>query len=237
MKVCFTGDFFLGGDLLNKKVDNIINVDLYNNADKRIINLEQAISENYVLKDKGTLYTGKFVINQLHDLKVDAVNLAHNHIQDKGLEGIIETISSLKNSGIGSFGAGKNLKESKKAFPINDELVVIGYCEFNKVYLNQIEVAEKNKPGVNPLRYESILQDLEMLLKNQKAILYFHWGREHVSFPMYHDIQLVKKLLKDERVASILGMHPHRPQGIINVEGKKAYMSLGNFLFPNFFLF
>lgn len=29
-------------------------------------------------------------------MKVDAVNLAHNHIQDKGLDGIVETVEQLK---------------------------------------------------------------------------------------------------------------------------------------------
>jgi len=236
MKICFTGDLFLGGDLLNKNIKNLINVNIFNNADKRIVNLEQAISESNIVENKGTLYTGKNSIKQLHDLKVDAVNLAHNHIQDKGLEGIVETISYLRDSHIGFFGAGSNIIESKKSFSLNDQLVVIGYCEFDKIYLNQIEVAGESKAGVNPLRYDSIISDLEKLDKNQKAILYFHWGREHVSLPLYQDIQLVKKLLRDERVLTIIGMHPHRPQGIVKVNGKKAFMSLGNFLFPNFFI-
>ena len=71
---------------------------------------------------------------------------------------------------------------------------------------------------------------------HEKAILYFHWGREHVFLPTYDDIQLVKKLLEDERVLLIVGMHPHRPQGYIEHNNKKAYMCLGNFLFPNFFI-
>jgi poly-gamma-glutamate synthesis protein (capsule biosynthesis protein) len=236
MKICFTGDLFLGGDLLNKNIKNLINVNIFNNADKRIVNLEQAISESNIVENKGTLYTGKNSIKQLHDLKVDAVNLAHNHIQDKGLEGIVETISYLRDSHIGFFGAGSNIIESKKPFRLNDQLVVIGYCEFDKIYLNQIEVAGESKAGVNPLRYDSIISDLEKLDNNQKAILYFHWGREHVSLPLYQDIQLVKKLLRDERVVTIIGMHPHRPQGFVKVNGKKAFMSLGNFLFPNFFI-
>jgi len=55
--------------------------------------------------------------------------------------------------------------------------------------------------------------------------------------PPYEDIQLAKKLLEDERVLLIVGMHPHRPpRGYIEHNGKRAYMCLGNFLFPNFYI-
>ena len=85
-------------------------------------------------------------------MKINIVNLAHNHIQDKGLQGIIDTIANLKKVDIKSFGAGANLAEAKKAIELTDSLVLLGYCEFGKPYLNQIEVAEKHKAGVNPLQ-------------------------------------------------------------------------------------
>lgn len=236
MKICFTGDLFLGGDLLNKPTNNIINIDIFNSADKRIVNLEQPISDNESIEDKCTLFTGSFAITQLKELKIDAVNLAHNHIQDKSLDGIEETIHHLNNGGIGNFGAGKNLNESKKPYFLADDIALLGYCEFGKPYLRQIELADENKAGVNPLRYENILDDLNRLEKNQKAILYFHWGREHVFLPPHHDISLAKKLLEDDRVLLIVGMHPHRPQGYVEHNGKRAYMCLGNFLFPNFYI-
>jgi poly-gamma-glutamate synthesis protein (capsule biosynthesis protein) len=236
MKVCFTGDLFLGGDLFNKSTKNIIDVSIFKNADKRIVNLEQPISDSNTIEDKCTLFTGSYAINQLKEMKIDAVNLAHNHIQDKGLKAIAETKIHLNNGSIGTFGAGENLTESKKSFSLTNDIVMLGYCEFDKPYLKQIEVAGKSKAGVNPLRYENIIDDLNKLKKDQKAILYFHWGREHVFLPPHHDIELSKKLLDDDRVLLIVGTHPHRPQGYIEHNGKKAYMCLGNFLFPNFYI-
>ena len=117
------------------------------------------------------------------------------------------------------FGAGKNIQEAKIPYHIKN-IVVLGYCEFDKIYLNQIVVASKSG-YVNPLRYENIIDDLNKLNHGTKAILYFHWGREHVFLPTYDDIQLVKKLLEDERVLLIVGMHPHRPQGYIEHNNKK----------------
>ncbi len=71
---------------------------------------------------------------------------------------------------------------------------------------------------------------------NTKAILHFHWGREHVILPEHNNIKLAKKLLEHKKVLCIIGMHAHRTQGIIQHNGKKAYMCLGNFLFPNFYI-
>jgi len=236
MKVILTGDLFLGGDLLNKPVISIINSETFKNADKRIVNLEQPISENKHVADKCTLFTGFFAIEQLKLLEISAVNLAHNHIQDKTDEGILETIEHLDNASIGHFGAGPDIFAAKEPHWIDDTTCILGYCEFGRPYLKQIQVAEEDSPGVNPLRYESIMQDLQQLPPGKKAILYFHWGREHVWLPPHNDIQLAKKLLNDKRIALIVGMHCHRVQGYIEHNGKRAYMSLGNFLFPNFFI-
>jgi len=236
MKVILTGDLFLGGDLLNKSSASIINSEIFKNADKRIINLEQPISENEHVADKCTLYTGSFATEQLKQLGISAVNMAHNHIQDKTDEGILETVEHLDNAGIDHFGAGQNILAAREPYWIDSTTCILGYCEFGRPYLKQIQVAGEDSPGVNPLRYESIMQDLNRLPPGKKAILYFHWGREHVWFPPHHDIQLARKLLEDERIALIVGMHCHRIQGYIDHNGKRAYMSLGNFLFPNFFI-
>jgi len=234
--IIFTGDLFLGGDLLHKSAKDIVQIKTFYEADKRIVNLEQPISDNKKVENKCTLFTDSNAIIQLKEMKIDAVNLAHNHIQDKGIEAICETIEHLKRGKVGYFGAGCHLKEAKKPYFITDEIAIFGYCEFGKPYLKQIEVATEEKPGINPLKYENILDDLNSLKENQKAILYFHWGREHVFLPPYQDIQLAKKLLEDDRVLLIVGMHPHRPQGYIKHNGKRAYMCLGNFLFPNFYI-
>ncbi len=236
MKICFTGDVFLGGDLLNKPCVDTVQSEVFNNADMRIINLEQAVSNASYVTNKCTLYTDSYATKQLHDLNVSAVNLAHNHIQDKGLDGISETAEHIKVAGIGSFGAGSNLKAASEPYWLNDEIAILGYCEFAKPYLNQIEVADSDKPGVNPLRLEKIYADLDMLPAGKKAILYFHWGMEHVWLPPADDIGIAKTLLEDERVITIIGMHPHRAQGVVTHAGKKAYMCLGNFIFPNFYI-
>ncbi|MDD3248805.1 MAG: CapA family protein [Smithellaceae bacterium] len=236
MKIAFGGDLFLGGDLNGKSAVDAIHHADFVNADYRVVNLEQPISDNDILENKCTLFTGSYAIDQLRQLKIDVVNLANNHIQDKGLPGINETVQHLERNNIGHFGAGENNSAARKPYYITEEIALLGYCEFAKPYLRQITLAGENCPGVAPLRYEVISDDLSRLPENVKAVLYFHWGKEHVWLPPYADIALAKRLLADDRVLLIIGTHAHRMQGYIEHNGKRAYMCLGNFLFPNFYI-
>jgi hypothetical protein len=52
MKVVFAGDLFLGGDLLNKFVESIVYSNTFTNADIKIVNLEQPISDSELIADK-----------------------------------------------------------------------------------------------------------------------------------------------------------------------------------------
>lgn len=236
MKIGFTGDVFLGGDLLNTNCVDLVSSKIFNSAEYRIINLEQPISNNNYVADKGTLYTDTAALNKLKDLKIDAVNIANNHIHDKGLNGIQETVEHLSSIDIDSFGAGKNISISAKPHFITDRIAILGYCDFDKPYLKKVVAADSSTPGVNPLRLEKIKSDLDNLPAEVKAIIYFHWGMEHVWLPRKEDINIAKELLEDSRIITVIGMHAHRIQGAINHAGKKAYMCLGNFIFPNFYI-
>ncbi|GFD96227.1 hypothetical protein KUL156_27120 [Alteromonas sp. KUL156] len=234
MKISFTGDVFLGGDLQKKSAKKIIKVSSFNNADFRVVNLEHPISDNDIELDKCTLFTNSSATMKLREMGVNMVNLSNNHIQDKGNEGIVDTLENLKKFNIKYFGAGLNINEAKLNQKLDKDYCILGYCDYGKKYLNQIQIADKNTPGINPLNYQNIIDDLSNLEEGKKAILFFHWGREHVSLPKYEDILLAKDLLRNEKVAMIIGMHSHRFQGVVEFNGKKAYMSLGNFIFPNF---
>jgi len=237
MKVCLAGDLFLGGDLSNTHLDtDVIQSTAFIKADERVVNLEQSIQDQGQVADKGTLYTKPEALKWLKKLGIKHVSIANNHIHDSGEQGIKDTYSHISKLGAFPFGAGECLHTAKKAVYLNETTALLGYCEFGKPYLKNIMVASGDKPGINPLRLENILEDLNNLPETHVAILYFHWGREHVFLPPYADIQLVKMLLKHPKVLTIVGMHAHRPQGYIEAYGKRAYMCLGNFLFPNFFI-
>lgn len=236
MKILFVGDLFFGGDLQTNPSDLLIQSDFFSEADVRIANLEQSISEGDSTIEKSALFSNASVVPFVKKMNFSALNIANNHIHDKGSDGILDTIKYLDHAEIKHFGAGKNISEAKKPFWIDEKICIIGYCEYEKSYLDQVQIANKMEPGVNPLRLASILEDLSKLPEGSTAILFFHWGREHTWFPPIEDLQLAKKLLEHDKVLMIIGTHSHRIQGYIEHNGKHAYMSLGNFLFPNFFI-
>jgi len=241
MKILFTGDLFTGGDLLQQKnYKKCIKIKEFDYADIRIVNLENPISNYSKHPNKSTVYAPLKAVEILKSLNINAVCLANNHIQDSYNQGIIDTINILDKQGINFFGAGKNLNQARKPFLIKDnkkKIALFGYCEFGQYYLNQIQIATKNSPGVAPLNYENILEDIKSISDEvNKIILFFHWGIEHTWLPPYKNLSLIKKILKIKKVALIIGSHSHRCQGFIKIGDKYGFPGLGNFLFPNFLM-
>ncbi|MFT3702485.1 MAG: CapA family protein [Agriterribacter sp.] len=236
MKILFTGDLFLGGDLDKSFEPEAVPLDLFKEADKVIVNLESPLSSNDFFSKKGVLYASPESVKNLVDWNIAAVNLANNHIQDKGNDGIIETISLLHKNNIGSFGAGRDIYTASQPYYLNEKLCIIGYCQYAAPTLTIIQLADENNPGVNPLNVEKIMKDLASIPDDVKVILHFHWGQEHLWLPDHNIIKMARQLLRHPKVCLIVGMHPHRIQGYISEAGKKCFFCLGNFLFPNFYI-
>jgi len=241
MKIIFAGDIFCGGDLLKEEPSpKLIQIPGFYEADFRIANLENPLSDLSGLADKCTIHAPTSAVEYLKAFKIDGVILANNHIQDKGTMGIKDTFNTLSRASIQYCGAGETIEIARNPMILekgNEKVAILSYCDFGRPYMKQICLATSELSGVAPLRYEKIIEDLDKLQSNvNKVILFFHWGREHTWFPPYHDIILTKKLLKNPKVSLIVASHSHLPQGCIEYNGKKAFMGIGNFLFPNFFI-
>ncbi|RZB29730.1 MAG: hypothetical protein SRB1_02010 [Desulfobacteraceae bacterium Eth-SRB1] len=237
MKILFTGDLFTGGQLLEKSNSEIrIDIDSFINADQRICNLEQATSDNPIILDKSTVYSPEKGISFLINNKVDIVSMANNHMQDKGKPGFKDAMRLLTENNIKCAGAGSNIQQAEKALQLTDDLYLMAYCDNNKPYLRKIQIATAEEYGINPFSYEKVIEDLERIPDGKQAILYLHWGKENVWFPPKGNIKIAKQLLEHPKVHSIIGAHSHRMQGRIKHSGKYAFFSLGNFLFPDFYM-
>jgi hypothetical protein len=241
MRIVIVGDLFCGGDLLQEKPSpDLVQIPEFHQADFRIANLENPLSDCPYTADKSAIHAPTSAVEYLKAFKIDGVSLANNHIQDKGEAGIIDTFNTLKRASILYCGAGETLAKARKPMvltDVNGRVAVLGYCDFARPHLQQVYLATDKSPGVAPLRYETIVEDLKDLPGDtDRVILFFHWGREHTWFPPQHDIKVARQLLAHPKVALIVGSHSHLPQGCIDYNGKKAFMGLGNFLFPNYFI-
>lgn len=236
MKVLFLGDLFVGGDMLNYPPNSKFIVSKsFDDADLVVANLEQVISDSDKVAEKGVIAAPAKAINYLARLGIDCVCLAQNHIHDKLNTGIADTLTYLQSINMGHFGAGSNLNEAEKPFILRDNYYVIGGCSYNS-YPRQVQFATQSNPGVNPINVKRIKEQLVELPDDAQVILFFHWGREYVRFPNSRLIELAKELLSLDKVALVIGGHAHVFQGDLTHNKKKAFLSLGNFLFPNFYM-
>lgn len=231
-KIVFLGDVFLGGDLQSMN-SNFNLFEVIENGDV-VLNLEQAISYDTTLTGKSTVFSHPKQLKKLVNHRKVIVSLANNHIHDNGLDGINQLTDNLEMLNIPSFGGGSNIFEASKAFFISENLLILGYCDYSKPYLNKVQVATQDHAGVNPFSYEKVIEDLKNIPSGCKVILYIHWGYENIMIPPPENVELAKKLLNLEKVHSIVGCHSHKINGLLEWKGKKCFFSLGNTLFPNF---
>lgn len=234
MNKLIVGDIFVGGDVTHN-LSISVNSEKYSQSDVVLGNVEHPFADTIPTNDKCLLYAPLESVSHLSELNITHANLANNHIHDAGTEAIHRTRELIQQRGIKVLGLGFADKPQTPTY-LDQNLAVLSYCDYDKKYLKDVQVATADTIGVHALRRDNILRDLSGLPGGSKAILYMHWGKEHSWLPPTADIDLTKELLAHEKVLTIIGCHPHRLQGKIRANGKVAYMSLGNFLFPNFYI-
>ena len=177
---------------------------------------------------------------RVKEMGFDVVSLANNHVWDLGEEGLVNTIKLLNENGIRYCGAGLDEDEaSRPAVVEKDGLSVafLAYCMYGTPWLGYVELAGKEKAGVNPLNIEKVEADIrEAKHTYDKVIVLPHWGREYKYEPLPDCISMAKRMI-DAGADAVLGSHTHQIQPLINYKGKPVCFSMGNFLFPDFYMF
>ena len=176
---------------------------------------------------------------RIKEMEFDVVSLANNHIWDLGEEGLKNTIKLLDDNGIKHCGAGMNAEDASKPAVIEKEgltIAILAYCMFGNKYLGYVELAGENKAGVNPLIIGKVVEDIRKAkLKYDKVIVMPHWGREYLFEPLLECITMAKKMI-NAGADAVLGSHPHQIQPLVNYRRKPVCFSMGNFLFPDFYM-
>jgi poly-gamma-glutamate capsule biosynthesis protein CapA/YwtB (metallophosphatase superfamily) len=190
------------------------------------------------------------------DCGFNVVSVASNHAMDWGQDALIDTIELLRGKGMQVIGAGRNLEEARKPAFIESNgvrVAMLAYCSV----LNKGFAAEKNKPGVAPLRAHTYYrsqdyqagvppkvvtipyeEDLEGMISDiakarQEAdavVVSHHWG-VHFIPRMIADYQITAaKAAFDAGADLIVGHHAHVPKAIGVYKGKVCFYSLSNFI-------
>lgn len=187
--------------------------DVFSSDDLSIVNLEGTLTEATQRADKTYAFKGSPEYAKiLKDGSIEAVNLANNHSHDYGDQSYEDTISSVENAGITSFGYDRS-----RVITVNGVKVgLVGTYEL--------------KDGIGCK--DEMLDQIQSVKKQgaDLVIASFHWGTERENYP--DDVQ--KELAHaavDAGADLVLGHHPHVLQGIETYNGKQIVYSLGNFCF------
>lgn len=177
-----------------------------NQADLAIANFEGSVNSNRKLSGFPLFNFPKETIYSLKSAGFDLMSTANNHSLDTGLEGIAETLSHIKESGMESFGT--LVEDGEKGIVVEKNGIKIGLISFTDT-LNGMDSLMRNKEySVN-----TFSQDVAGDIKNIKdksdiVIVYPHWGNEYHYHPSERQIYLKEKL-NEYGADIILGSHPH----------------------------
>ncbi|GAB4295964.1 MAG: CapA family protein [Myxococcota bacterium] len=211
-------------------------------ADITLVNLEcpftrakEKVSKNFAFKADPKL------VEVLHEGGVDVVTLANNHNMDYKGEGVQETIKTLKEGGIGYFGAGMNIKEARAPAILEVRGKKIGFVGYLHLGNHSIEPeiiwATADSPGMagHPSNTDMVSamvkEDIKSLSeKTDIQVVVFHWGRETKNYPLDYQKRLARDAI-DSGADAVIAHHPHVLQGIEVYRGVPIFYSLGNFIF------
>jgi poly-gamma-glutamate capsule biosynthesis protein CapA/YwtB (metallophosphatase superfamily) len=190
------------------------------------------------------------------DCGFDVVSVASNHAMDWGADAMLDTIGVLRDKGIQTIGAGRNLEDARQPAIIERNKVRVAFLAYCSV-LNEGYAAAPSTPGVAPLRarthYEPVdyqagvpprvvtvpyEEDLRAMVDDITAakksahivVLSLHWGVHFVPRVIADYQRIAADAAVNAGADLILGHHAHVPKAIGVYSGTVCFYSLSNFI-------
>lgn len=159
-------------------------------------------------------------------------NLGNNHAIDQGRQGLLSTLSNVRQHGMVPVGAGRTLDEAT--------LPVLLVERPRKVFLlasAQMDLENfpflPAKPSVSQMRVDTLCQRIRQLKRQHRGcavVVSLHWGVEHTAAPTPQQRQQARRLI-DAGADALVCHHTHTWQGEESYRGRPIFYSLGNFIF------
>lgn len=232
----------LGGDVVPTKENNDLfseaNVnalledgllDYWLSADFRVINLECPItnSNETIIKQGPRLVANMSCFKGLKALNPSLVLLANNHIMDAGESGLLDLLQMLKDNGLKSIGAGKDLTEISSSFIINDADKKVGIyvlCD------REFSAAENRKAGANAISFKCFKELKELSKELDYLITVYHGGKEYYRYPTSRLQELCHEMV-DAGSNLVICQHSHCIGSEEEYNGSTILYGQGNFIF------
>ncbi len=224
-----------GGRSLNFKPQYAQVAEKIASADIAFINQECVMAgEGYALS-----YYPRFNVPQelgydLVELGYDVINIATNHMLDKGASGLASTIDFWDGLDVVTIGGYKDEEDFDNIRIIERKGIKFAFLSYTE-HTNGLSKDSSSSIVIPYINDEDIIR--QTALAHECADFVFvsiHWGEEN-SFTPSENQKRVAQLLADCEVDAIIGHHPHVLQPIEWLEGKNGnktlcVYSLGNFV-------
>ena len=246
MRIGFCGDIMPGGVLPYQPEYISVKLKKYlQGFDIRVGTLECAIGNGLAFDEakmagrQNIIYARNEDLFRIKDLDFTVVSLANNHVFDLGEQGLLNTMKQLTNNGIQYCGAGKNAEEASLPAVVNMQgvkIAFLAYCTYGFGHWQTIPIATPHRAGINPLDMEKVEKDIiECKRQFDKVFVLPHWGQEYTGIPTRNCILMGKKMI-EAGADGVFGSHSHHIQPLISYKHKPICFSMGNFMFPDFYI-
>lgn len=199
-------------------------------ADINLINLETPfiMKSSPIPKSGANFGVPGECINAIKNANIKLLNLGNNHIMDHGPDGLLNTISVIKDANLDYVGVGNNLQDAQKPYVFEAHNQSIGIFSFAET---EFSIAGTNKPGANPLDLINFMRSFAKYKTNlDHTIILLHAGKEHYPFPT-PELQKLCRFMIEEGANIIVCQHSHCIGAIESYLNGIVFYGQGNFIF------
>ncbi|MGH7857401.1 MAG: CapA family protein [Candidatus Binatia bacterium] len=206
--------------------------------DVRFVVLETAVTRSEDWMPKGINYRmHPENVGVLTAAGIDGVTLANNHVLDWGPAGLLETLKTLRDAGVKTAGAGRNLAEAKApaVFDLSGKARVLVHGFGSPTSGVPLDwSATDDLPGVNVLAElsEGTLRRVAADLRSSPRtirVASIHWG-PNWGYGITPEQRSFARGLVEAGVDVVHGHSSHHPKGIEVHRGRPILYGCGDFL-------
>ncbi|WP_416147713.1 CapA family protein [Salipaludibacillus sp. HK11] len=212
---------------------------LFEKGDLKIVNQESIIGGVELGLSNYPNFNSPVEIGYLlKEYGVDIVNLANNHILDKGEKGILKSIDNWNEIGLPYVGAYNSLEDQQTLRIFNKNGLRVCFLSYTKRMAGMKipkgkEYLVDSFEGATVTKIAKFIRSLKAKGLSDVIVVSIHYGKEYHMLPTA-DQKEITATISDAGADVILGHHPHvlqPPEYIFNSRGTESFAiySLGNF--------
>jgi hypothetical protein len=207
---------------------------LLSGADIALVNHEGPALKRHGYHPDGLIFTFDPALEAgLRRAGIDIVSLANNHIRNAGSRGVVETIRHVREAGMASVGAGRDVEQARRGTCLEaagQRVCFLAYVGYDTAR----NEATERRPGAAPLSADHVREDVARLRDEgaDVVIVVPHWGLEYVERPTAAQRRLARVMVGSGADA-VLGAHSHVVGTVQLIRGVPVLYSLGNLLFDH----